>query len=434
MNGGGYTKPRVSEDGTIQTERRKSARWAGALAAWAALVGMAGLGHPVGASPASGRVFHAATGGAPVGLCAGGRALPGRSGSPILRILPIQAGAAVAVDEGTSRVFIASSLGDASTVCVLDTRTGVLLRATPVGRVAEALAVDAATSRVFVANVGSRSVSVLDAHSGVLLRTVPLPDDSRVLAVDETTRRVFLAGGHGQLISVLDARDGSMLHSILGRGESDALAVSASTNQVVVADSSNSSVDVLNARSGALLRTIGVGNHPRSIAVDSATAHAFVANSDATLSMLDLRTNRAVRTIHLAGLAAQLAVDARTRHVFVGVLLSSGAAINMYDARNGRVVHTAALGRAPIATPAVDARTGHVLALVASPLDREGQTATGPGAVISLDSMTGAVRRRVDVGTVYGRDTYDLLAVDTPTRRAIALTTDAVLVLDLTRL
>jgi DNA-binding beta-propeller fold protein YncE len=51
----------------------------------------------------------------------------------------------------------------ADTVAVLDTSTGALLRSIRVGRCASAVAVDQRTSRVFVANAADNSVSVLDA-------------------------------------------------------------------------------------------------------------------------------------------------------------------------------------------------------------------------------------------------------------------------------
>lgn len=114
---------------------------------------------------------------------------------------------AAAVDEATGRVFV-SSLGSqdiygnftgSGTVIALDARTGRPLHTTCVGRYPNVLAVDERTSRLFVANRDARSVSVLDARSGVLLRTIAMDLPPIALAVDEPARHLLILTGSGAM-------------------------------------------------------------------------------------------------------------------------------------------------------------------------------------------------------------------------------------------
>ena len=365
-------------------------------------------------------------------------ALGGQPVPPLLRTLPIAGGGAIAVDELTNHVFVASSLGGPGSVYMLNAYNGNILHKTSVGQFALALAVDSLTGRVFVANQGSHSVSVLDARTGVLLRTVNLRGDPTVVTVAAPEGRVFLANGHDGAISILDARNGRLLHTVYATGGAGPLAITpvALTGQVLVANTADSSVDARDARRGSLVRTIQVGYQPYAIAVDPSAGRAFVSNQDDSLSVLDIYTGRTVRALELDGLPTRLAVDEHSHHIFVDILANTKGAIGMYDTRTGTLLHTAIVTSSPVATPAVDAKTGHVLVLLASPPNKSGQTATGPGAIVALDGATGVVRRHVTIGNVSGDGgpAYNLLAVDEHTQRAFASTGNTVVVLDAARL
>jgi DNA-binding beta-propeller fold protein YncE len=172
---------------------------------------------------------------------------------------------ALAVDERTARAFVigppeqvdpAVASTPSGLVAVLDTRSGALVQITPLGSGPDAVAVDERTGRVFVATSNAGTVTVVDAHDGTLLRTVRVdPTPSLVvtlqyaLAVDEARDRVYLSTwgpfvptpggltlrGNGTLC-VLDARTGTVLRRI-GVGVAPiAVAVEKGSGRVVVAN------------------------------------------------------------------------------------------------------------------------------------------------------------------------------------------------------
>jgi DNA-binding beta-propeller fold protein YncE len=116
-----------------------------------------------------------------------------RSGA-LLRTIPMDPGP-LAVEEGSGRVLIATATTSSSSlVHMLDARSGRLLSATPIGLAGSyPVAMAAArTGRVFVAT--GNGVCVLDARSGALLRTVGVGSTFAAVAVDEPAGRAYVAG------------------------------------------------------------------------------------------------------------------------------------------------------------------------------------------------------------------------------------------------
>jgi YVTN family beta-propeller protein len=124
----------------------------------------------------------------------------------------------LAVDTRTGHVFVVNT-GD-GTVSVLDARSGALLRTVAIGPNPRAMAIDERTGRVFVALAGptspgsvfmsASSVRVLDARSGSILRTVTIGPDPRAVAVDEAIGRAFVVSGGGR-VRAADAWGGVLL-------------------------------------------------------------------------------------------------------------------------------------------------------------------------------------------------------------------------------
>lgn len=219
---------------------------------------------------------------------------------------------AVAVDEHTARAFVVGPVvpGDgtppmwarsapAGLLSVLDTRTGALVRVTPVGSGPDALVVDGRTARVFVANSGAGTVSVLDVHDGTLLRTIPLGGQPTTLAVDERRARVYVACAAAGTLSLLDARSGTLLatrrvdpFASAAYTLPDALAVDAARDRVYLSTDGplvpgprgltlrgNGMLYVLDARTGTVVRRITVGVAPQAVAVDESSGRVVVINS-----------------------------------------------------------------------------------------------------------------------------------------------------------
>lgn len=188
---------------------------------------LAATPNPFGPAPNIGRVF----------------VLDVRTGA-LIRSIPLGSPPTdIAVDERTGRVFVAvggpsrivsytfpptnsgaSGSGMVSSgmtrmtiglgsVQMLDARSGIVLRAIPVGVNPEAVAVDARRGRVFVVNAGSAdgyatsgptrvtikafltapgSVSLLDATTGTVSRTITLDTSPHAIAVDDAAGRAFV--------------------------------------------------------------------------------------------------------------------------------------------------------------------------------------------------------------------------------------------------
>jgi len=212
---------------------------------------------------------------------------------------------AVALDEGTGRIFVlhAPSIAGRATpgrVDVLDEYTLGLVRAVPVGGVARPPVVAERTARVFVASQRSGAVSVLDARDGRLLRTVSVArgplGPTAAPVVDDATGRVFFAADTARdNLIVLDARSGSVLRRLTIGAFPQAIALDRGNGRVLVA--SGGSVAVLDARDGRLLRTAPLIGTPRTLLVDASAHHAFASYSDnVDISMLDTATGAVLRS------------------------------------------------------------------------------------------------------------------------------------------
>lgn len=343
------------------------------------------------------------------GPLSGLRPVTGRPGSALVGTVPI-VGSDVAVDARTDRAFIMGGGGTGpGFVATLDARSGRLLRRVAVGTLPVAIAVDQTTSRVFVACATDQSVSVLDGRSGRLIQTVSVLGQPTSIAVDEPTNRVFVAsrvdsGGPGYL-SVLDARSGHLVRTVGSGPEPTAVAVDAATARVFVTIGGTNSVTVLDARQARFVRDVPVGTNPLHVVVDPSTAHVFVVtNGDNSVSMLDAATGVHVRTVAGLGLAAEfVAVDPRTGRIFVtsGGTGSDGS-VSVLDARSGALLRTVRVGDGP-AEVVVSGETRRAFVL-------------GKYDVRMLDVQTGAVvRTLLDVSSPFGA------AVDAARQQIIVL-------------
>jgi DNA-binding beta-propeller fold protein YncE len=255
-------------------------------------------------------------------------------------------------------------------VRVFNARTGFLLRTVRTG--GGALAVDDRTGRVFVASIDGDSVSMLDAHSGAVLRTIPRIG-IRPLVVDARAGHVFVPGARG--LSMLDARTGRLLRTAALTTATGAvvLAVDEADGRLFVGDDVrfppfHGVVKVFDTRTGALMRTVAMVRRSSSgiVVVDGRDGRAFMINRPAgTVSVLDARRGIVVRTVAAGVLPYALAVDERRGRVVVVSMgtVSSGAAtspgrVSLLDARSGAILSSAAAGWGPIAV-AVDERTEH---------------------------------------------------------------------------
>lgn len=283
---------------------------------------------------------------------------------------------ALAVDERAGHVFVANQVD--GTVSVLDARNGRVIRTVPVGTAPVAIAVDARTGRAFVVNSnvfptgtisGPSSVSVLDTHTGALVRTVAVGQRAYTLAIDERANRVFVVNGDSDSVNVLDARTGQALHTIpVGLGPRS-IAADAGAGRIFVANYGSSTVSMLDAASGQVIRTVPVGTpnqSPNSLLVDAHSNRVFVGTGGDSgagpVIVVDARTGT-VRAAAQGTAEIPLVVDTRDSTVFT--FNPRTPTIIMRDARTGAALRVI---NGSVAAPtvdvrhsaAIDERTGHI--------------------------------------------------------------------------
>lgn len=293
---------------------------------------------------------------------------------------------AVAVDDRTRRVFIASvgklvefgmniSLRGPGRVYVVDATNCHLLRTIGVGRDPFAVAVDARAGRAYVSNLYGGMLSVLDATTGTVLHTVTVRQGVGALVVDERTNRVFVRGNVG--ITVLSAVSGRIIARIRPPGDNCSMALDEHAGRVIIGSGTGSvttTVSALDASTGAVVYVARLQAATAcAIAVDEITGHAFVYTSGYfeggaySAQMLDSRSGRVLRGVALPGpqgvtIPASLAVDQRVSRAFVAAYNSSRTTVTVLNAQTGQRLSTIYVGRG-VPAMVVDERTNRLFVL-----------------------------------------------------------------------
>lgn len=365
-----------------------------------------------------------------------------RTGAPLRTISVHGQGVFMVGDEQTSRLFVSVAGQSApqgqilrhSTIMILDTRTGARVRTVNGGWGGQML-VDPQRGRVFVADRGdftSRTpgaVIVLDARSGVVVRRTPLGHDAWGLVLDRRTGHVFITAQaiaeryywlSASTLYMLNARDGTVLRaSPLGATPSVASSVvDEQTSRVFLCLDGrlDSVVAIVDTRTGVLLRTVPAGGRGAGgIVLDATTGRVFLPitrldaqqyPSNSALAVFDAHTGARVRTVDLrrAALDGGGVLSVSAGRVF---LFSSGvvnkyehldrhqASLKLFDAASGALLlsRPGAYGAGAL----VDERTGHLFATQFAQVDSKGEP-QGTAIVAVLDGRTARVLHSVPVG------------------------------------
>jgi YVTN family beta-propeller protein len=157
-----------------------------------------------------------------------------RSGGLVRTVAVGRGPHALAVDERSGHVFVTNELDNS--VSMVDARSGAVLRTIPVGPNPLAVTVDEHVSHAFVLGgglwhneylSGRSTVALLDTRSGAVLRTVSVGIGANAIAVDERSGYVCVANSGDGTLSVLDARTGTIVHTVAVGLHPCALAVDA---------------------------------------------------------------------------------------------------------------------------------------------------------------------------------------------------------------
>jgi DNA-binding beta-propeller fold protein YncE len=247
---------------------------------------------------------------------------------------------ALAVDEGTGHVFVATDDG----VNMLDGRTGAILRHIAIGvtpGAISAVAVDARSGHALVVNRGDGSVTALDSRSGTVLHVAYTGYGPASLTVDERAGRAVVLNRNDRNLSVLDTWSGTVLHTV--PMDPGPLAVDERTGHVFVATITNSGsslVHVLDARSGRQLSTalIGsVGSYPVAMAADAHIRRILMATGNGVY-VLDSRSGALVRTVAVGNAFGAIAVDGQAGRAYLIGQVNVGGSMATLASNGGSTI------------------------------------------------------------------------------------------------
>ena len=303
----------------------------------------------------------------------------------------------IIVDERAAHAFVANQEG---MIQILDTRTGTLVQTVAIGGQRHSMAIDQHTGRLFVVNMTAEgigtSVSVLDSHNGRLLRTTTSTINPHGLTVDETERLVFVGVKNG--VTVLDAQTGTSLRTIRLPMQGVPVWVKVDTqlkrlfvahegmtaNGLMPIQGGISTVSTIDIRTGAVIHTARVGVEPDLAVLNERTSRLFIVSRvDMTIDVVNTHDGSIIHKIPLHARSVPpdgIAMDTRAGRL---ILVSSGNGqggigyVTFLDAKVGSILNTIAFSHYPWSV-AVDERRAR--AYVAS-----------NGGTHVLDTRTGAI-------------------------------------------
>lgn len=205
----------------------------------------------------------------------------------------------IGVDEQTNRAFVVFP-GDATRM--LDATSGQVISIIPVAGVGCPLGagVSARTTHIFIpTRIG---VAVVDTRSGTVLRTTPIPlaagytihctgpIPTGPIVIGVRSARVFMGDFvpfARDRLTMLDARSGRVLRTIALGAPALALAIDERRGRAVVALGAPGGVDIRDVANGRRLGHIDVGGVPMAVVVDGKTGRAFVLVGQGSIPLPD---------------------------------------------------------------------------------------------------------------------------------------------------
>ncbi|RAV23076.1 S-layer homology domain-containing protein [Paenibacillus contaminans] len=257
---------------------------------------------------------------------------------------------AVALNPVTNKIYVVNA--DSDNVTVIDGRTNDTVTV-PVGVQPFAVAVNSVTNKIYVANVGSGNVTVIDGASN-LTQAVPAGESPFALAVNEATNQVYVANIDSDSVTVIEGTTLATETILVGAGP-NAIAVNPNTNRVYVANFFGGNVTVIDGETGHTT-AVQAGTAPSAVAVNKVTDTIYVANDrSGNVTIID-GTDNSTSVVQAGEGASALAIYEDGNKIYVA----------NYDSDNVTIIDGAshatslvATGRNPIAL-AVDPVTAHV--------------------------------------------------------------------------
>jgi len=237
---------------------------------------------------------------------------------------------AIAVDQVTNRIYLASGAAGGSTFTVLDGATNNTVTQLTLGAITTAISVNEVTNKIYVASGFASNVAVIDGATETLSATLPTVTGYPIaIAINPVTNMIYVANNHPApggspqwFMTVIDGASNATASVQVGNTPYF-VAVDPGTNQVYEANGSGASVSIFNgATAGApastsLSATLTVGQGPETIGINPLTHKAYVGNYlGASVSVIEEATTQ-VATVPAGVYPIAVALNPVTNMLYV---------------------------------------------------------------------------------------------------------------------
>lgn len=229
------------------------------------------------------------------------------------------------IDPGRHRLYSANYAqpnGDGGSIEVIDLNTGQVTATIPAGD-RPMLAVDTQANIAYSISKKDFGLLVIDPDQATVISTVAIPHDDMSglssMVVDPTNHTLYVTDVVKHTVSTVDPQTGALTHIADVSDQPQEIGVDPTTHLVYTLDSgiANGSVSVIDPSSRQKLAQIGVGYQPSSIAIDSATNFGYVTNNDGSTSVIDLASRSLISNVGAGHGSVGAAVDPQSHTVYV---------------------------------------------------------------------------------------------------------------------
>lgn len=204
---------------------------------------------------------------------------------------------AVAVNHGTSRIYVANS--QTGNISVINGETNAVIETIDVDGNPFGVSVNTITNRIYVVNANSKNISVIDGKTDTVIDIIDVVVDELVgVAVNPITNRIYVIS-NGIIdfttsksfitplpfignINVIDGETNTIIKTIEVQMFPSKIVVNPVTNIVYVANQINTNICVVDGKTDSLITTIDVGIENQTelplepgIAINPTTNHLY---------------------------------------------------------------------------------------------------------------------------------------------------------------
>jgi len=253
------------------------------------------------------------------------------------------------------------------------------------GVLAFATAATAAAPKAYVGNFKDSTVSVVDTASGVVVKTVPVAAGPHGMAVSPDGRFVWVAGEGSTSVSVIDTASDTVVRTVDVGASPHGVSMLPDGSTVLVGVYGADRIAFVDAASGGIVASVAVAK-PHTIAVRPDGEVAVIASQEPgrfALVVVDLAARAVARRIELEQPPRDPEFSADGKLLYV--TRAGVNALRVFDATSDRVVADIPTGASPHLGKSFGAAVGAIVV-------------QGPGELLVFDPAKNAALRSIAVG------------------------------------